>query len=268
MLLSSKNLEKSKNAIIDYLEEKGFKCNSLIEGDLYLKTLTIDILNTDYTISMFNGDCEACFGIKKNNKVVLDEIIDDIKNEYGISFSKFVEIQLDKIITSIQKEINVVIKKPHPLLGEFDFQGLCLNFAGGVGGFGALDDMDVLVDSFRMTKDGKIGEYDYASKQIIECEPKRATYKNYLADVLLFLYEDERKDKTEEYLNKAPFIRNSTIEEYVKYIEKYYGDKYVSDAQFINKAICQDIDFLMIAWMLVEYLEWTEDFKQYLASIY
>ena len=69
-------------------------------------------------------------------------------------------------------------------------------------------------------------------------------------------------------MNKAPFIRNSTIEEYVKYIEKYYGDKYVSDAQFINKAICQDIDFLMIAWMLVEYLEWTEDFKQYLANIY
>ena len=164
--------------------------------------------------------------------------------------------------------MNVMIKKPHPLLGEFDFQGLCLNFAGGVGGFGALDDMDVLVDSFRMTDDGKIGEYDYASKQIIECEPRRAAYKNYLADVLLFLFEEERESITEESLEKAPFVRSSTIEEYAKYIEKYYGDKFVLDAQFINRAICQDIDFLMIAWMLVECLEWTEDFKQYLTNIY
>lgn len=42
----------------------------------------------------------------------------------------------------------------------------------------------------------------------------------------------------------------------------------MTDAQFIKTALCQDIDFLMIAWMLVECLEWTEDFKQYLANIY
>ena len=267
MLLSSKNLEKSKNAITKYLEENGLKCNSLIEGDLYLKTLKIDILNTDYTISMFNGDCEPCFGIKKNNKVVVDEIIDDIKEEYGMSFSKFVEVQLDKIIASIQDN-NVMIKKPNPLLTEVDFKSLCFNFAGGVGGFGALDDMDVLINSFHMTSDGKIGEYDYASKQVIVSEPNRAAYINYLADVLFFLYEDERADIVDKHLHEVPFVVNSKTEEYALCIERYYGDKFNTAAQFINKAICQDLDFLMIAWLIVESLNWTEDFKQYLANIY
>ena len=103
MRLSSKNLETSKTAIIKYLEGNGLKCNSSIKGDLSLKTLKIEILNTGYTIIMFNGDCEACFGIKKNDDVVCDVIIENIKNEYDVSFSRFVEMELDKII-ALQKD--------------------------------------------------------------------------------------------------------------------------------------------------------------------
>lgn len=85
------------------------------------------------------------------------------------------------------------MKKVNPELDQFDFCGLCMLFAGGVGGFGALDDMDVLIDSFRMTTDGKIGEYDYASKQIIECEPNRAAYKNYLPMYFYFFMKTKEK---------------------------------------------------------------------------
>jgi len=166
------------------------------------------------------------------------------------------------------------MKPVNPILEEIDFQGMCLAFAGETGGFGALDDMDVLMNSYRFF-DNQICSYDYASNSLIPCsnnhhDNTRASYISYMADALIYLYDGGHDSRITQFMEESEgyVAMNCTAKDYEKYILQYYGEEFVADAYYMRRALCQDIDFLVTAWEIIEAFGEEEGFKTYLSYLY